>query len=87
VQGHLRAPAETAGWVLAQSARKACLFAARQGRLDRLRLAMRHGCKFDHSKCVSAAALVTSSAGMSKVDSVAGIIPSPLGIPSVVCVL
>jgi len=59
LQGHLRAPAEAATWVLAQPARKACLAAARQGQLDRLRLAMRHGCEFDYYNCLEAAAMAT----------------------------
>jgi len=60
LQGYLRAPTEVATWVLAQPAPKACLVAAHEGRADRLRLAMRHGCEFDYYDCYVAAARATS---------------------------
>jgi len=57
LQGYLHAPTEVPTWVLAQLAPKACLVAAGQGGLDCLRLAVRHGCKFDYSDCLSAAVM------------------------------
>jgi len=60
LQGYLSAPAEVAAWVLDQAPparpfRDASLIAAQQGRLDSLRMAMRHGFRFDFSDCLSAA--------------------------------
>ena len=59
LQGYLQAPTEVATWVLAQPAPNACLVAAGQGRLDRLRLAVRHGCAFDGGDCLPASAMAT----------------------------